>query len=118
MPTQRSMCGRAPTRSDVELMGAVDTHSDIEARRGVAELAARLGDRLPEVVAAISASLRDDIPDLRDEAQVALLDASIEGNVTTALYALGHDTPVECVRAPIQRWPVRPPRWSATVCVV
>ena len=76
MPTQRSMCGRAPTRSDVEFMGAVDTHSDIEARRGVAELAARLGDRLPEVVAAISASLRDDIPDLRDEAQVPLLDAS------------------------------------------
>jgi len=100
MPTQRSMCGRAPTRSDVGLMGAVDTHSDIEVRRGVAELAARLGDRLPEVVSAISASLRDDIPDLRDEAQVPLLDASIEGNVTTALYALGHDTPVECVRAP------------------
>jgi DNA-binding PucR family transcriptional regulator len=100
MPTQRSMGGRAPTRSDVEPMGAVDTHSDSEARRGVAELAARLGDRLPEVVAAISASLRDDIPDLRDEAQVPLLDASIEGNVTTALYALGHDTPVESVRAP------------------
>ena len=76
------------------------TTGDVEVRRGVAELAARLGDRLPEVVSAISASLRDDIPDLRDEAQIPLLDASIEGNVTTALYALGHDTPVECVRAP------------------
>jgi DNA-binding PucR family transcriptional regulator len=52
------------------------------------------------VVLAISESLRDDIPDLRDEAQVPLLDAGIEGNVTTALYALGHDAPVECVRAP------------------
>jgi DNA-binding PucR family transcriptional regulator len=100
MPTQRSQRERAPARSNVGLMGAVDSHSDVEVRRGVAELAARLGDRLPEVVSAISASLRDDIPDLRDEAQIPLLDASVEGNVTTALYALAHDTPVECVRAP------------------
>jgi DNA-binding PucR family transcriptional regulator len=81
-------------------MSAPDNPGDVEVRRGVAELAARLGDRLPEVVSAISASLRDDIPDLRDEAQIPLLDAGIEGNVTTALYALSHDTPVECVRAP------------------
>jgi hypothetical protein len=46
------------------------------------------------VVAAISASLRDDIPDLSDETQLPLVDASVEGNVTTALYALSHDTPV------------------------
>jgi DNA-binding PucR family transcriptional regulator len=59
-----------------------------------------LGDRLPELVSAISASLREDIAELRDEAQIPLLDAGIEGNVTTALYALGHDTPVECVQAP------------------
>jgi DNA-binding PucR family transcriptional regulator len=52
------------------------------------------------VVAAISASLRDDILDLSDEAQLPLVDASVEGNVTTALYALSHDTPVECVQAP------------------
>ncbi|MBO0864155.1 MAG: helix-turn-helix domain-containing protein [Mycobacterium sp.] len=78
----------------------MDSPSDVEVRRGVVELAARLGDRLPDVVAAISASLRDDIPDLRDEAQLPLVDASVEGNVTTALYALAHDTPVECVRAP------------------
>jgi DNA-binding PucR family transcriptional regulator len=32
--------------------------------------------------------------------QIPLLDAGIEGNVTTALDALGHDTPVECVQAP------------------
>ena len=98
MATQRSLREQAPTRSNV--MSAADNPSDVEVRRGIAELAARLGDRLPEVVAAISTSLRDDIPELRDEAQIPLLDASIEGNVTTALYALGHDTPVECVRAP------------------
>ena len=100
MPTQRSTRERAPTRSDAGVKGAVDSHGDVEVRRGVAELAARLGDRQPEVVAAISASLRDDIPDLSDEAQLPLVDASVEGNVTTALYALGHDTPVECVQAP------------------
>jgi DNA-binding PucR family transcriptional regulator len=100
MPTQRNMRERAPTRSDDGLMGAVDNPSDAEVRRGVAELASRLGDRLPELVSVISEALRDDIPELRDEAQLPLLDAGIEGNVTTALYALGHDTPVECVRAP------------------
>ena len=98
MPTQRSTRERAPARSDGK--SAPDSPGDAEVRRGVAELAARLGDRLPEVVAAISASLRDEIPDLTDEAQLPLLDASVEGNVTTALYALGHDTPVECVQAP------------------
>jgi hypothetical protein len=98
MPTQESTRERAPARPNGK--SASDGPSDVEVRRGVAELAARLGDRLPEVVSAISASLRDDIPDLSDEAQIPLLDAGIEGNVTTALYALGHDTPVECVRAP------------------
>jgi DNA-binding PucR family transcriptional regulator len=98
MPTQRSLRERAPARS--KLASAPDNPGDVEVRRGIAELATRLGDRLPEVVSAISVSLRDDIPELRDEAQIPLLDAGIEGNVTTALYALGHDTPVECVRAP------------------
>jgi DNA-binding PucR family transcriptional regulator len=98
MPNPRSLRERAPARSS--LVSAPDSQSDIEVRRGITELAARLGDRLPELVSTISASLRDDIPELRDEEQIPLLDAGIEGNVTTALYALGHDTPVECVRAP------------------
>jgi DNA-binding PucR family transcriptional regulator len=98
MATQRSLRERAPARSNVT--SAADNTGEVEVRRGIAELAARLGDRLPELVSAISTSLRDDIPDLRDEAQIPLLDAGIEGNVTTALYALGQDTPVECVRAP------------------
>jgi hypothetical protein len=89
---------RAPARSNGK--SASDSPSDVEVRRGIAELAARLGDRLPELVSAISASLREDIPELRDETQIPLLDAGIEGNATTALYASGHDTPVECVRAP------------------
>jgi DNA-binding PucR family transcriptional regulator len=98
MPTQRSTRERAPARSNGK--SAPDSPGDVEVRRGVAELATRLGDRLPELVSAISASLREDISELRDEAQIPLLDAGIEGNVTTALYALGHDTPVECVQAP------------------
>lgn len=98
MATQRSLRERAPARSNVT--SAADNTGEVEVRRGIAELAARLGDRLPELVSAISASLREDIAELRDEAQIPLLDAGIEGNVTTALYALGHDTPVECVRAP------------------
>jgi DNA-binding PucR family transcriptional regulator len=100
MPTRRGLRESVPTRSNVGLTSAVDSHSDVEVRRGVAELAARLSDRLSEVVLAISESLREDVPELRDEPRIPLLDASIEGNVTTALYALAHDTPVECVQAP------------------
>jgi hypothetical protein len=86
MPTQRSTRQRAPARSNGK--SASDSPSDVEVRRRVAEPAARLGDRLPEVVAAISASLRDDIPDLSDEAQLPLVGASVEGHVTTAQQGL------------------------------
>jgi hypothetical protein len=51
-------------------------------------------------VSVISVSLREDIPELRDEAQLALLNASFEGNVVTALEALRHNIPVERVQAP------------------
>jgi hypothetical protein len=61
-------------------MTGVDSHGAVDVERWIADLAARLGDRLPEVVSVISASLREDIPELRDEAQIALLNASIEGN--------------------------------------
>ena len=64
MPTQRSVGERAPARSDGK--SASDSPSDIEVRQGVAELAARLDDRPPELVSAISASLRDDIPEQRE----------------------------------------------------
>jgi DNA-binding PucR family transcriptional regulator len=74
--------------------------TEVDVDRWVAELAARLGDRLPQVVSVISASLREYIPELRDEAQIALLEASIEGNVATVLHALRHGIAVERVEAP------------------
>jgi DNA-binding PucR family transcriptional regulator len=76
------------------------SHSVLEVDRWVAELGVRLGDRVPEAVSVISASLREDIPELRDKAQIALFNASVEGNVVTALYALRHNIPVERVEAP------------------
>jgi DNA-binding PucR family transcriptional regulator len=81
-------------------MTGVHSHAHVDVERWVAELAARLGDRLPEVVSVISASLREDIPQLSVEAQIPLLNASIEGNVVTALDALRHNIPVERVQAP------------------
>jgi DNA-binding PucR family transcriptional regulator len=81
-------------------MASVHSHSDVDVDRWVAELATRLSDRQPEAVAVISASLREDIPELRDEAQIALFNASVEGNVATALYALQHHIPLERVEAP------------------
>jgi hypothetical protein len=68
MSNQRGLRERAPARSNGT--SAPDSPSD------VAELAARLGERLPELVSAISASLRDDIPELRDEAQLPLLEVA------------------------------------------
>jgi DNA-binding PucR family transcriptional regulator len=81
-------------------MMGVRTQDHVDVERWVAELAIRLGDRLPEVVSVISTSLREDIPELSGEAQIALLNASIEGNVVTALDALRHNIPVERVQAP------------------
>jgi GGDEF-like domain/PucR C-terminal helix-turn-helix domain len=81
-------------------MTGVRGRDDVDVERAVDELAVRLGDRLPELVSAIAASIREDIPELREDGQTAPLNASIEGNVTTALYALRHKTPFERVQAP------------------
>jgi DNA-binding PucR family transcriptional regulator len=81
-------------------MTSVRRHADVDVERWIAELAVRLGDRLPDIVSAITASLREDIPELGDQAQLALLNASVEGNVATALNALRHNIPVERVQAP------------------
>jgi hypothetical protein len=81
-------------------MTGVHCHSDVDMVRWVAELATRLVDRQPEAVSVISASLREDVPEFRDEAQLGLFNASVEGNVATALYALRHNIPVERVQAP------------------
>ena len=77
-------------------------NSDVD--RYVAELAARLVDRVPDAVSLIDASVREEIPemipDTRDEAQIALLDDAIQGNVEIILYALRHNISVEDVQAP------------------
>jgi DNA-binding PucR family transcriptional regulator len=85
-------------------MNAVGDARDADVDRYVAELAARLADRVPDAVSLIEASVRDEIPqmipEVRDEAQVTLLDDAIEGNVATILYALRHNISVERVQAP------------------
>jgi DNA-binding PucR family transcriptional regulator len=81
-------------------MASVRSPGDADLDGWVAELATSLGDQVPDVVSFISVSLREDIPELRDETQIALFDASVEGNVVTALYALRHNIPMDRVEAP------------------
>ena len=83
-------------------MNTLVGNSDVD--RCVAELAARLVDRVSDAVSLIEASVREEIPEMipetRDEAQIALLDDAIQGNVETILYALRHNISVEDVQAP------------------
>jgi len=76
------------------------TVTDVDVDRWIAELATRLSERQSEAVSVISASIREDIPELRDEAQIALFNSSVEGNVATALHALRYHIPVDRVEAP------------------
>lgn len=75
-----------------------------DVERCVAELAARLVDKVPDAVSLIEVSVREEIPEMipetRDESQIALLDDAIQGNVETILYALRHNISVDDVRAP------------------
>jgi hypothetical protein len=66
----------------------------------VADTAARLSDRVVEVVSAVAGLVRDEIEDLRDEALTGLLYAAVEGNVITFLRALRCGIAVENVRPP------------------
>ncbi|HUM00111.1 MAG TPA: helix-turn-helix domain-containing protein [Mycobacterium sp.] len=66
----------------------------------VAEVATRLGDRLPEVISGIAELTRHEIEDLRDDALTELLYAAVESNVTTVLYALRCGIAVQHVEAP------------------
>jgi HEAT repeat protein len=83
-------------------MNAVDDAPNAEVDRCVAELAVPLVDRLPDAVSLIETSVREEIPEMipetRDEAQIALLDDAIQGNVETILYALRHNSGLEDVR--------------------
>jgi DNA-binding PucR family transcriptional regulator len=75
--------------------------SDVEVRRHVAETAARLHDRLPELASAMHSSLEDQIPELRgDERVTELLGPSVEGNVDTILRALRYGIDVKRIEAP------------------
>lgn len=74
---------------------------DVGVSRYVAEVAARLHDRLAEVSSDVRVYLEEQILDLRRDAMILeLLGASIEGNVDTMLRALRYDIAVERVEAP------------------
>ena len=83
-------------------MNAVAEAPNPEVDRCVAELAIRHIDRVADAVSLIEASVREEIPEMipeaRDEAQIALLDDAIQGNVETILYALRHNIGLEHVR--------------------
>jgi hypothetical protein len=83
-------------------MNAVEDARNAEVDRCVAELAVRLVDRVRDAVSLIEASVREELPEMipetRDEAQIALLDDAIQGNVETILYALRHNIGLEDVR--------------------
>jgi GGDEF-like domain/PucR C-terminal helix-turn-helix domain len=66
----------------------------------VGAVAARLGDRLPEVISGIAELTRDEIEDLRDAALIELQYAAVESNVTTVLHALRCNIAVARVEAP------------------
>jgi DNA-binding PucR family transcriptional regulator len=73
----------------------------VEVAGCVAEIAARMHARLPELAAVIQHALEDDIPELRGDAlTVELLGASVEANVDTVLHALRYGIAVERVEAP------------------
>jgi DNA-binding PucR family transcriptional regulator len=82
-------------------MSAAIGTDDPEVERCVTELVGRLARRVPDMVSLIEASVCEEIPELApDEAQIALLDAAIRGNVETILYALRHAIAVEDVPVP------------------
>jgi hypothetical protein len=75
--------------------------TDIDVDRCVAEIAARMTERLPELVSIIQHALEEDIPELRGDAlTIELLGASVEGNVNTLLRAPRYHSAVERVEAP------------------
>jgi hypothetical protein len=96
-------------------MNAVDDARNAEVDRCVAELAARLVDRMADAVSLIETSVLEEIPEMIpetcDEAQIALLDGAIQGNVKTIPYALRHHIGLADVR---HRCGVAIPRSLAT----
>lgn len=71
------------------------------AAESVSDVTAALVSRTAEVAADIFALIVQEIPQLRSDQRVlALLEASVDENVTTALHILQHDIGLEKVRAP------------------
>ncbi|MGE5697358.1 MAG: helix-turn-helix domain-containing protein [Candidatus Sericytochromatia bacterium] len=66
----------------------------------MAEVAVRLGDRLPEIASSIAEFVRDEIDELGDDGLSGLLYAGAEGNLRTVLGALRCGLAVQEVEAP------------------
>ncbi len=97
----RSYPRKTTAASNVMQVKKPRLNSDVEVSRYVAEVAARLHNRLADVTSEIHRALEDQIPDLPREARIMeLLGASVEGNVDTMLHALRYDIAVERVEAP------------------
>ena len=86
---------------DVKKSHLDSLHNQVGVSTYVAEVAARLHDRLAEVSSEVRRSLENQIAELRGDARlVELLGSSVESNVDTMLHALRYDIAVERVEAP------------------
>lgn len=99
--TARQSYRRTTTASNVIDVKKPPLASDVAVDSYVAEVAARLLDRLGDASSVIHRALEDQIPELPgDAALVELLGTSVVGNVDTLLHALRYDIAVERVEAP------------------
>ncbi|MGK8523852.1 PucR family transcriptional regulator [Nocardia asteroides] len=76
-------------------------NSESDVVRFVANVAARMNERVTDISASIYHGLEDEVPELRaDVHSIELLGASVQGNVDTLLHALRHDIPAERIHPP------------------
>ena len=93
VPRSQARHGELPTGDygTIYRQGVTDVRgdTDIDVGRYIADIAARMTERLPELVSIIQQALEEDISDLRRNAlTIELLGASVEGNVKMLLRAL------------------------------
>lgn len=68
----------------------------------IADIAAALSGRIPQLSADLAGVLYAEIPELhRDQHLYELMAASVEGNVSTILYGLQHHVPAENLETPV-----------------
>ena len=73
----------------------------VVAADSAADIIARLGDRLGDVIRSIQQHVLTEVPEFRDNTQlVQLLKDSVEQNVDTVFTAIRHDIPIEHVEPP------------------